>query len=45
MQVTDADKTYDVVSVGGTTINRGVRLVDHPTYPGSAEDFKRTFQT
>src|ERR1039458_8066119 len=45
MQVTGAGKIYDVVFVGGTAINPGVRLVDHPTYPGIAEDFKRTFQT
>lgn len=45
MQVADAGKIYDVVFVGGTSINPGVRLVDHPTYPGIAEDFKRTFQT
>ena len=45
MQVTDAGKIYDVVFVGGTSINPGVRLVDHPTYPGIAEDFKKTFQT
>ena len=45
MQVTDAGKIYDVVFVGGTAINPGVRLVDHPTYPGIAEDFKKTFQT
>jgi metallo-beta-lactamase class B len=45
IQVTEAGKTYDVVFVGGTSINPGVRLVDHPTYTGIAEDFKRTFQT
>lgn len=45
MQATDAGRIYDVVFVGGTSINPGVRLVDHPTYPGIAEDFKRTFQT
>src|SRR5580704_10532891 len=45
MQVTDAGKIYDVVFVGGTTINPGVRLVGHPTYPGIAEDFRKTFQT
>lgn len=28
MQVTDAGKIYDVVFVGGTSINPGVRLVD-----------------
>ena len=45
MQVTDAGKIYDVVFVGGTSINPGVRLVDRPTYPGIAEDYKKTFQT
>jgi metallo-beta-lactamase class B len=45
MQVTEGAKTYDVVFVGGTSINPGVRLVDHPTYPGIADDFKKTFQT
>jgi metallo-beta-lactamase class B len=45
MQATDAGKIYDVVFVGGTSINPGVRLVDRPTYPGIAEDYQRTFQT
>ncbi len=45
MQVTDAGRIYDVVFVGGTAVNPGVHLVDHPTYPGIAEDFKKTFQT
>jgi metallo-beta-lactamase class B len=45
MRVTDAGKSYEVVFVGGTSINPGVRLVDHPTYPGIAEDYKKTFQT
>jgi metallo-beta-lactamase class B len=45
MHVTDAGKIYDVVFVGGTTINPGVQLVGHPTYPGIAEDFRKTFQT
>ncbi|HUO32618.1 MAG TPA: subclass B3 metallo-beta-lactamase [Bryobacteraceae bacterium] len=45
MQVTDGGKTYDVVFVGGTSINPGVRLVGHPTYPGIADDYARTFQT
>ncbi|MGA3078595.1 MAG: subclass B3 metallo-beta-lactamase [Bryobacteraceae bacterium] len=45
MQATDAGKIYDVVFVGGTAINPGVRLVNHPTYPGIGEDYKRTFQT
>ena len=43
-RVSEGGKTYDVVIVGGTTINPGVRLVDHPTYPGIAEDYARTFR-
>jgi metallo-beta-lactamase class B len=45
MRATDAGKTYDVVFVGGTSINPGVHLVNHPTYPGIAEDYQKTFQT
>ena len=45
MPVTDAGKIYDVVFVGGTAINPGVRLVGHPTYPRIAEDYQKTFQT
>ena len=45
MRVVDGGKTYDVVIVGGTTINPGVVLVGHPTYPGIAEDYAHTFQT
>ena len=45
MQVTDAGKIYDVVFVGGTSINPGVHLVNHPTYPGIAEDYQKTFKT
>lgn len=45
MQVRDAGKIYDVVFVGGTSINPGVHFVHEPTYPGIAEDYQRTFQT
>jgi metallo-beta-lactamase class B len=44
MTVTDGGKRYDVVFVGGTSINPGVRLVGRPTYPGIAEDYARTFR-
>ena len=44
MKVTDAGKSYDVVFVGGTTINPGVHFVKDPTWPGIAEDYQRTFQ-
>jgi len=45
MKVTDAGKQYDVVFVGGTTINPGVRFVKDPTWPGIAADFERSFHT
>lgn len=45
MRVADGGKQYDVVFVGGTTINPGVRLTSNPTYPGIAEDYARTFRT
>ncbi len=45
LRVSDAGRTYNVVIVGGTTINPGVQLLHHPTYPGIAEDYARTFQT
>jgi metallo-beta-lactamase class B len=44
MSVTDRPKRYEVVFVGGTSINPGVRFVDRPTYPGIAEDYARTFR-
>lgn len=45
MRIADGGRTYDVVIVGGTTINPGVEFVRHPTYPGIAEDYARTFRT
>jgi len=44
MTVADRSKRYDVVFVGGTSINPGVRLVRAPTYPGIAEDYATTFR-
>jgi metallo-beta-lactamase class B len=43
-RVSEGGKFYDVVIVGGTTINPGVRLVHQPTYPGIADDYARTFR-
>jgi metallo-beta-lactamase class B len=44
MTVTDGGKQYEVVFVGGTTINPGVHFVGQPTYPGIAEDYAKTFR-
>lgn len=44
MQVSEGGKHYDVVFVGGVTINPGVHFVGRPTYPGIADDFARTFR-
>ncbi len=43
-RVTQGGKSYDVVIVGGTTINPGVEFVRKPTYPGIAGDYARTFR-
>lgn len=44
MRVRDGGKDYNVVIVGGTTINPGVKFVGTPTYPGIADDYKRTYE-
>jgi metallo-beta-lactamase class B len=44
MTVTDGGKPYEVVFVGGTSINPGVNLVKQPNYPGIADDFAKTFR-
>jgi|SRR5579872_5072262 len=44
MKVSDGGKSYDVVFVGGTTINPGVKFIGKPTYPGIADDYARTFR-
>ena len=43
-RVTEGGKSYDVVIVGGTTINPGVHFIGKPTYPGIADDYARTFR-
>jgi metallo-beta-lactamase class B len=43
MTVTDGGQTYNVVFPGSTTVNGGTRLVKNPSYPGIADDFRRTF--
>jgi metallo-beta-lactamase class B len=46
LPVEDADphQTYDVVIVGGVSINPGVTLVHNAGYPTVSEDFARTFR-
>jgi metallo-beta-lactamase class B len=44
VQTTEGGKKYDVVIVGGTTINPGVVLVNNPKYPQIAEDYARTWR-
>jgi metallo-beta-lactamase class B len=42
-QVAAEGRSYDVVFVGSTSVLAGYRLLDHPTYPGIAEDYASTF--
>lgn len=44
-RVAEGGRHYDVVFVGSVSVLAGYRLVDHPTYPGIAEDYARTFTT
>jgi metallo-beta-lactamase class B len=39
----DQGKVYTVVLPTGTSINPGYRLVKDPSYPGIADDYRRTF--
>ena len=43
MSVVDKGRTYAVVFPGSTTVNPGTRLVKNPSYPGIADDYRRTF--
>jgi len=45
MQVTEDDKTYDVVILGGAGMNGGTKLIHNPEYPRIAQDFTATFRT
>jgi len=44
-RIAEGGRRYDVVFVGSTSVLDGYRLVDHPTYPGIADDYARTFAT
>lgn len=41
--VTAGGKAYTVVFPNGTSVNPGYRLVKEPSYPGIADDYRRTF--
>ena len=43
MTVQEGGVDYRVVFVGGTSINRGVRLTNNTRHPSIAEDYARTF--
>lgn len=45
MTVKEGKRKWNVVFVGSTTINEGVRLLDNPAYPNIADDYARTFRT
>jgi metallo-beta-lactamase class B len=40
--VVDDGKVYTIAFPNGTTVNPGYRLVKDPSYPGIADDFRRT---
>ena len=42
--IRENEKTYLVVFIGGTSINRGVELVGNTRHPGIIEDYARTFR-
>src|SRR5262245_14074017 len=43
MTVSEGDKMYRVVFPGSTSVNPGTRLIQNPSYPGIADDYRRTF--
>jgi metallo-beta-lactamase class B len=44
MKVNDNGRSYDAVIVGSPNVNTGYRLAGHPSYPGIAADYAKTFQ-
>src|SRR5262249_16922970 len=42
--VMDGGRRYSVVFPDGTSVNPGYRLVKDPSYPGIADDYRRTFR-
>ena len=44
MQVTEHGKAYQVVIVGSLGVNPGYKLVNNPTYPNIAQDYKHALK-
>lgn len=44
LAVTQGNRTYNVVIVGGPYVNPGYKLVNNPAYPRIAQDYERTFR-
>ena len=44
MKVQDGGRTYNVVIIGSMGVNAGTRLVNNPTVPDIAEEYKRGFK-
>lgn len=45
MDVVDKGTKYNVLFPNGTSVNPGYRVAKDPSYPGIADDFRRTFRT
>ena len=45
MDVNEGGKVYKVVFAASTTVNPGTRLKTDPSYPGIADDYRKTFAT
>jgi metallo-beta-lactamase class B len=45
LKAEEGGKSYDVVIVGSSGVNPGVKLINNADYPQIAEDFIHTFQT
>ena len=43
--IEDHEKSYKVVFPGSTTINPGTRLTHDPSYPGIADDYRKSIET
>jgi metallo-beta-lactamase class B len=44
LKVTEGNKTYNAVVVGGPGVNKGYRLVNNAAYPHIADDYERMFR-